>query len=187
MTHDTSPTPKYFDLHTTGIGYLNRIREVPVRRGSAFLACDIAALHGAEDAVEYTRFDCKVAGGEAEHLVRRCQAAVSAGKKVLLAFRIGDLWVDPFLYEKGDKVGQPGASLKGRLLFIAWIRIDGQPVYRAEPRAEPTDAATTADQASAVTPAAETPPIADATPADSEPPAIPRRTRARRNTAAPAS
>lgn len=75
MTHDASPTPKYFDLHTTGIGYLNRTREVPVRRSSAFLACDIAALHGAEDAVEYTRFDCKVAGGEAEHLVRRCQAA----------------------------------------------------------------------------------------------------------------
>lgn len=183
MTRDASPTPKYFDLHTTGIGYLNRIREVPVRRGSAFLACDIAALHGAEDAVEYTRFDCKVAGGEAEHLVRRCQAAVSAGKKVLLAFRIGDLWVDPFLYEKGDKVGQPGASVKGRLLFIAWIRIDGQPVYRAEP----TVAAATADEAPTVTSAPDTPPVADATPADSEPPAMPRRTRARRKPPAAAS
>ena len=29
MTNSTKqPTNKYFDLHTTGIGYLNRIREV---------------------------------------------------------------------------------------------------------------------------------------------------------------
>jgi len=39
-----------------------------------------------------------------------------------------------FTYEKGDKKGQPGASLKGRLLFIGWIKVDGQTVYEAKPR-----------------------------------------------------
>ncbi len=34
---------KYFDLHTTGIGYLNRIREVPIRRGEPFLAASVAS------------------------------------------------------------------------------------------------------------------------------------------------
>ncbi|MFO6012359.1 DUF3577 domain-containing protein, partial [Pseudomonas aeruginosa] len=29
---------KYFDLHTTGIGYLNRIREDKGRKGDQFLA-----------------------------------------------------------------------------------------------------------------------------------------------------
>lgn len=125
---------QFFDLHTSGIGYLNRIREVPVRRGPAFLACDVAALHGSVNEVEYTRFDCKVAGGEAERLVRRCMQAVKADKKVLISFRIGDIWVDPFVYEKGEKKGQPGASLKGRLLFIAWIKVDGDLVYKAEVR-----------------------------------------------------
>lgn len=51
---------KYFDLHTTGIGYLNRIREVPIRRGEPFLAVTVAALHGAADSVEYSYIDCKV-------------------------------------------------------------------------------------------------------------------------------
>lgn len=50
---------KYFDLHTTGIGYLNRIREVPIRRGEPFLAATVAALHGAADSVEYSYIDCK--------------------------------------------------------------------------------------------------------------------------------
>ncbi|MCO7054906.1 STY4534 family ICE replication protein [Pseudomonas juntendi] len=137
-TASNNATTTYFNLHTQGIGYLNRVREVPVRRGQAFMACDIAALHGASDDVEYTRFDCKVAGGEAERLIREHLEDVRAERKVLIAFRIGDLWVDPFLYEKGERKGQPGASLKGRLIFIEWIKVDGQFSYRAPAR---TDAA----------------------------------------------
>ncbi|MNT57682.1 hypothetical protein D3C72_1950690 [compost metagenome] len=64
--------------------------------------------------------------------------AVNAEKKVLLSFRIGDLWIDPFLYEKGDKQGQPGASLKGRLLFIDWIKVNGTFEYKARARQEAT-------------------------------------------------
>src|SRR3546814_5155924 len=64
--------------------------------------------------------------------------AVKAEKKVLLSFRIGDLWIDPFLYEKGDKQGQPGASLKGRLLFIDWIKVNGTFEYKAPARQEAT-------------------------------------------------
>ncbi|MDH1440365.1 STY4534 family ICE replication protein [Pseudomonas sp. GD03721] len=140
MAHanQTQEALTYFNLHTSGIGYLNRVREVPVHRGPPFMACDIAALHGASDAVEYTRFDCKVAGGEAERLIRQYWDAVQADKKVLLSFRIGDLWVDPFLYEKGDRQGQPGASLKGRLLFIEWIKVDGQLLYKAPARQQAT-------------------------------------------------
>lgn len=141
----------YFNLHTSGIGYLNRVREVPVRRGPSFMACDIAALHGASNAVEYTRFDCKVAGGEAERLIRQYWDAVKADKKVLLSFRIGDLWIDPFLYEKGEKQGQPGASLKGRLLFIDWIKVDGELVYKAPARQEATPAEQAKEPAGAET------------------------------------
>jgi hypothetical protein len=144
MTQNTPEEPHYFDLHARGIGYLNRIREVQVRRGPDFMACDIAALHGPADDVQYTRFDCKVSGAEAERLVRRCWDAVNAQKKVLVSFRISDLWTDPFLYEKGDKAGQPGASLKARLLYLGWIKIDGQLVYKAEPRPQEAPASASA-------------------------------------------
>jgi hypothetical protein len=169
MAHanQTLEAVSYFNLHTQGIGYLNRIREVPIRRGQPFLACDIAALHGAANAVEYTRFDCKVSGAEAERLIRRCTEAVQAEKKVLLAFRIGDLWVDPFLYEKGERQGQPGASLKGRLLFIEWIKVDGVLEYKAPAR---QDAIAPAQQASNDEPAEESAP-AEAPETDTDAPA----------------
>lgn len=131
---------KFFDLHTTGIGYLNRIREVKPRgKGKPFMAVAVAALRGSSDDTEYSYIDCNVVGAEAEKLIRRSQAAVDAGKKVLVSFRIGDIWADSFTYEKGDKQGQPGASLKGRLLFIGWIKVDGETVYQAKPKdsAEP--------------------------------------------------
>lgn len=133
-TTQTNET-KFFDLHTTGIGYLNRIREVKPRgKGKPFMAVTVAALRGSMDDAEYSYIDCNVVGAEAEKLIRRSQAAVEAGKKVLVSFRIGDIWTDAFTYEKGDKKGQPGASLKGRLLFIGWIKVDGQTVYEAKPR-----------------------------------------------------
>ena len=49
----TSNEKSYFDLHITGLGYLNRIREVKPKKGDSFLACDIAALNGPSDDVSY--------------------------------------------------------------------------------------------------------------------------------------
>jgi hypothetical protein len=130
----SSTPPSFFDLHITGLGYLNRIREVRPKKGDAFLACDIAALNGPSNDPSYVRFDVRVSGSEAQHLVRRCEEAVSADRKVLIGFRLGDLWSDIFTYTKGAKAGQQGVSLKGRLLFISWIKIDGDTVYKAQPK-----------------------------------------------------
>ncbi|MDR2111609.1 MAG: DUF3577 domain-containing protein [Candidatus Accumulibacter sp.] len=150
----------YFDLHTTGIGYLNRIREVKPKKGAPFLACDIAALNGPSDDVSYVRFDTRVSGSEAQHLVSRCQEAVDAEKKVLIGFKLGDLWTDIFTYSKGKRAGEQGVGLKARLLFIRWIKIDGKPVYKAErAEAKPSDS-------DAEDPPVETPETAEAAEAE---------------------
>jgi hypothetical protein len=133
MSNTSTNEAQYFDLHTTGVGYLNRIREVKPRKGKPFMAVTVSALKGSADSVEYTRIDCNVVGEEADKLIRRCQQAVEAEKKVLVGFRIGDIWTDPFTYQKGPKQGQPGAALKGRLLYLGWIKVDGEMVYQAEP------------------------------------------------------
>jgi hypothetical protein len=145
----------FFDLHITGLGYVNRIREVKPRKSDPFLACDIAALCGPSDDVEYCRFDVKVSGTQAQHLIRRCEDAVKAERKVLIGFRLGDLWVDQFTYSKGEKAGQPGVSLKARLLFVSWIKVDKKLVYKAEAKAP--------DE-----PAHDEPPASEPAPDDSE-------------------
>jgi len=131
---------KYFDLHTTGIGYLGRIREVKLKKGQPFWACTVAAMHGQWQAPdsgekpEYTYFDCNIAGAEAQKLVKRCAPAVAARKKVLVGFVIGDIHLDRFVYDKGQKKGETGVSLKGRLLRIRWIKIDGVMQWQEPPK-----------------------------------------------------
>lgn len=129
--NDTSRNDKYFDLHVTGIGYLNRAREVQAPRGQAFLAVDLSAVHGPADQVVYTRFDCRVSGAEAQRVVRSVMKDLEAKSKVLAGFKLGDLYAETFTYEKGDRAGQAGVSLKARLLRIAWVKVDGETVYTA--------------------------------------------------------
>ncbi|MCG5495531.1 STY4534 family ICE replication protein [Ectothiorhodospira variabilis] len=134
---------QYFDLHINGLGYLNRAREVSVRRGEPFLAVEVNALHGAADDPQYTRFDCRVNGQEAQALIREYLEQINdRGRlapdgttlrhKVLAGFRLGDLYPDVFTYQKGPKQGQTGVSLKARLLKIKWLKVDGRMVYKAE-------------------------------------------------------
>ena len=129
---------KFFDLHVTGIGYLNRVREVEVKRGKPFLAVDIAALHGNADSVQHTRFDCRVSGKEAQALIRELAPAVEADRKVLVGFKLGDLYAELFTYQQGERQGQTGVSLKARLLKITWAKIDGEPVTLPTTGEDPT-------------------------------------------------
>jgi hypothetical protein len=120
----TSQEKSYFDLHTSGIGYLQRVREVPVkggRRADPFLACTIAALAGSAKEPVYRYFDVKVSGNEAKQLVSRYIGVDDSKQRPLARFRIGDLWSDPFIRTSGDHKGEAAASLKGRLLKIELI------------------------------------------------------------------
>ena len=136
MTSTENNQTKYYDLHVHGVGYVYRIREVPVKRGDSFWACDISALHGAEDAVEYTRFDCRVSGTEAAKLIKRLNNVCQEKKKILIGFKLGDLYAESFVYKSGDKQGETGVSLKARLLYISWVKVDGESVYSAPSKAE---------------------------------------------------
>ena len=131
----TNEAPKYFDLHTHGIGYLNRIREVTPREGNPFLSVAIAALRGSVDNVQYTHFECTVSGRKAQEVVRQLKPAVEGNQKVLIGFTLSDLHAESFTFKNGDKAGETGISLKSRLLRITWAKVDGQPFYTAQDNA----------------------------------------------------
>lgn len=118
----------YFDLHTRGVGYLNRVRMVAPKKGDAFLAVDISALRGHVDAVEYTRFDARVSGSKAIDAIHALWDQILVkDNKVLVGFKVGDLYAEPFTYSSGEKKGQTGISLKVHLLIISWAKVNGRP------------------------------------------------------------
>ena len=118
----TSNEKSYFDLHTSGIGYLQRVREVPVRggrRAQPFLACTIAALVGPARDPSYRYFDVKVSGAEAKKLVQRYIGVDDPKQRPLVRFRLGDLWGDVYIRDKGEQKGQAAASMRRELAMVA--------------------------------------------------------------------
>ncbi|MEC5406583.1 DUF3577 domain-containing protein [Paraburkholderia sp. MPAMCS5] len=145
---------KYFDLHLRGLGYLSRVRDVTARgngrsKAKPFLACAISAFHGdpnVENGIVYLPLDLIVAGEKAREAVRSVMDdANDPDVKVLVSFRAGDHYIRTF-ERTGNRAGETGAVLKGRLLKLFWIKVDGQEVYRDE-SAEPDDANAGNDQA----------------------------------------
>ncbi|RDE70937.1 DUF3577 domain-containing protein [Haemophilus sputorum] len=127
-----STSKNYFNLHTTGVGYLSDIREYQPKKGEPILSCRVSALVGQSDSPEYRFFDMNVIGEEAKKLIGRCREAVAAKKKVLISFVMADMWYDTFTYGKDSdfhKKGDIGVSLKGRLIRINMIKVNGELKY----------------------------------------------------------
>jgi len=125
ITNNENTQAAYFDMHTTGVAYLNRARVVTPRQGKPFYAVTLAAMHGKSDDMQYTHIDCRVVGSEAKQYFESLKSHIDEEQAVLIGFVVGDIYPDAFIYEKGDKQGKPGASIKGRLLRIKWAKING--------------------------------------------------------------
>lgn len=151
MNASAQAQSSHFNLHVNGVGYLNRIRWVESskkagRRGQPFLACSINALRGDANEPNTTYFDLRVSGSEAIQMVEQLQEAVEARRKVFVSFRVGDIY--PHVYERDerDQDGRPtgrkemASLIKGRLLLINSITVDGENVYRRDPDATPPEA-----------------------------------------------
>ncbi|PTB17776.1 hypothetical protein C9I57_26530 [Trinickia symbiotica] len=136
---EASQTKKYFDLHLSGLGYLSRVREVTSSgraKAKPFLACSIAAFHGdpnVENGIVYLNLDLIVSGIKAKEAIALVTAdANDRDTKVLVGFRAGDHYISTYEIKKGDRAGQMGTVLKGRLLKVFWIKVNGELVYQDE-------------------------------------------------------
>ena len=129
----SAPKSSFFNLHVEGVGYLNRVRAVKPKKGREFLACTVSAMRGSTEDISYTKFDCKVSGSAAQKIVELLEPDVAAEKTVLIGFRIGDIYPEIFTYEKGEKAGQPGVSIKGRLLRVKFAKVNGEAVDLPQP------------------------------------------------------
>ena len=123
----------FFNLHVEGVGYLNRVRTVRPKKGQEFLACSVAALRGSDRDVCYTKFDCRVSGADAQEVVKRLEADVTADKSVIIGFRIADIYPEMFTFEKGERKGRTGVAIKGRLLRIKFAKVNGESIDVPQP------------------------------------------------------
>ena len=128
-------------------------------------------MAGPVDEPEYRYIETIVTTPEAEHLVRRCVQAIEGDRKVLIAFRLNDMKIDPYIRTKGEHAGEPAASLESTLVHIGLIKIDGTQVYptsQAQPEAAPVEDASAPEAANAIDTAADAVSDQSAEPAERE-------------------
>ena len=128
----TQTETKFFDLHTSGIGYLNRFRTVNPANGHPYQSVTVAALRGNADNAQYTYFDCIVVEEEAKHVLLNLVDTDEKDASYMIGFNIGDIYPEIFTYKSGNKQGQTGVSLKGRLIKIKWLRKNKELIYEPQ-------------------------------------------------------
>ena len=146
MTNASTQTSNHFNLHVNGVGYLNRIRWVETkgsgRKAKPFLSCSISAMRGKTDEPDYTYFDLRVSGSEAIEMVEKLKGDVEAKRKVFVSFRVGDIYAHSYMRNLRDENGratgeqEPAALIKGRLLLINSVTVDGVNFFRRESQEE---------------------------------------------------
>lgn len=146
MTNASTQTSNHFNLHVNGVGYLNRIRWVETkgsgRKAKPFLSCAISAMRGKTDEPDYTYFDLRVSGSEAIEMVEKLKGDVEAKRKVFVSFRVGDIYAHSYMRNLRDENGrttgeqEPAALIKGRLLLINSVTVDGVNIFRRESQEE---------------------------------------------------
>ena len=63
---------------------------------------------------------------------------IAAEKTVIIGFKIADIYPEMFTFEKGDRKGELGVSIKGRLLRVKFAKVNGESLDLPQP-AYPSD------------------------------------------------
>ncbi len=119
---------EFFNLKTTGIGYVNYLEERESSKdGELFTTCTIAALVGPKNAEkrQYRYINVVVVGEETLDLLWSYQQALEEERKVLVRFCVNDIKAKAFKRDKNEI----DASLQATLYAIEKIWLDGELDY----------------------------------------------------------
>ncbi len=167
---------KFFDLHTMGIGYLNRARTVTPTQGQPYMSVSIAALHGRSDSPSYSYIDTRIVGSDALDFVKRYEKSINnRDSKVLVRFKVGDGKPDSYEVQSGDNKSKRNHVIKARLLQITWAKVNDDVVLQpaeteGDPRVSGSDPSGAGDEAAAEPQAPVQAAGADTQPSDQQEP-----------------
>jgi hypothetical protein len=169
----------YYDIYVSACGFLNRLRTVEHSDGQSSLVCTFAALRGAKgERAQPTYFDAKIVGDRTKALVEQFRNVINdRTRQVFVSVRLSDIYVKPFVRQKGERKGESGYSLKTRLLVVESLAVDGVFAYRRKDDPTVEVAARRGLEDSPRQPPVETGSTAPSKPADTVRPVVARAAR----------
>lgn len=145
----------YFNLITTGVGYLSRYRVIKPANGDSYVRVNISALEGPKNEPSYVYFDNSIAGKTALQLCQELQPAIDdRDTKVLVGFSLGSARPISYVPTSGKHKGKQQTKIDARLLSLDWVRLkekggDYELVYERDKTPEQENRAVAEDQGEA--------------------------------------
>lgn len=117
-------SPRYFKFRTSGMAYVKRILDTDWE-GEPRLTCELVALRGHAQKIEYTFLQLIVLPELPRLLLTSCRSARDEQRTLLIGFAAEDCYP-----ARLTASARPGAcAVRGRLTHIKWIRVDGHVIY----------------------------------------------------------
>lgn len=156
QTQNTTAQKQFFDLHLNGVAYVNRFREINPGTKKGFCAVTMAFLRGNTDDVEYTYVDCIIPNKEVCELLKQYENDIeNRDTKVIAVATVSDIYPD--IYTSN---GEPKPTIKGRLIGMRQLKVNGDVVYKHQAEEAPASEGTNEPAAQAEEPVQEAP-VAD--------------------------
>lgn len=113
----------YYDLLTTGVGYLDWIKEEQPEQGLPFWKVRVSALSGRIGSETRTKIYCTVHGTKTIQWIEKLQEALPYTRNIRISFCIADVDTELYYAQKGKNTGGAGTFLRGRLISINWVTV----------------------------------------------------------------
>ncbi|CAK7009018.1 DUF3577 domain-containing protein [Saezia sanguinis] len=120
---------------TAGIAAMAYLQDFKIIKtgDSPFMVCDFKVLENTSKGRFYHRFSCYVIGEEAQNLLWDLEQDVDEKREILMGVLMRGMTPSIFQHQKGDRTGQTDVSFQSNLMYIDWIRVDKDEIYKVRP------------------------------------------------------
>lgn len=133
-----SNTEQYFNMTTTVVGYINRMRVVPAKgKQPSYLALDFNALNGGPgySNAEQKKFSLIVKGAQASEAIQNLIDSDNKDDKYFGKVEIADFEPTSYVATRdgnNHKAGDTVLQMKGRLIKVHFVTKNGERVFELE-------------------------------------------------------
>ena len=138
QSNQSGQEKKWINSSIAVMAYLQDFREI-TKNNKTFMVCDLNAVETTSQGNIYHRFSCYVIGEKAQELLWEVDQDLSDKRKVLVGALLRGMKPSIFTHAKGKRQGQQDVSFQSNLMYIDWMRVDNEEIYKVKPEEREED------------------------------------------------